>query len=203
MKGPCNVGIWQPVAKVIRATCEAHRAKPKRLPHAAADRASTAGEPAGPRGSGPGTGPDAPPGSPQPSALPYGADTPGRCRRTPHPQPPCRRASAAPGTVRPHGVDELSHRDKNFFIVGMKAYGRAPTFLMLTGYEQVRSIADELAGNHEAARIIELNLPETGVCNSRPQTSASGLLPDDAVNDSGGCCEPGSKKVAAASSCCV
>ena len=76
------------------------------------------------------------------------------------------------GTVKPHGVDELSHSDKNFFIVGMKAYGRAPTFLMLTGYEQVRSIADELAGNYKAARIIELNLPETGVCNSRPQGSA-------------------------------
>ncbi|QEK39204.1 NAD(P)-binding domain-containing protein [Candidatus Nesciobacter abundans] len=70
------------------------------------------------------------------------------------------------GTVKPHGVDELSHPDKNFFIVGMKAYGRAPTFLMLTGYEQVRSIADELAGNHEAAREVQLKLPETGVCNS-------------------------------------
>lgn len=77
------------------------------------------------------------------------------------------------GTVRPHGVDELSHPDKNFFIAGMKAYGRAPTFLMLTGYEQVRSIADELAGNHDLARRIELDLPETGVCSSTPQTSVS------------------------------
>ncbi len=72
------------------------------------------------------------------------------------------------GTVPPHGIDELTHHDKNFFIVGMKAYGRAPTFLMLTGYEQVRSVADELAGKHEAARRIELVLPATGVCNSRP-----------------------------------
>ncbi len=68
------------------------------------------------------------------------------------------------GTVKPHGVDELSHPDKNFFMVGMKSYGRSTAFLMLTGYEQVRSIADEIVGNHKAARIIELNLPETGVC---------------------------------------
>ena len=33
----------------------------------------------------------------------------------------------------------------------MKSYGRAPTFLMLTGYEQVRSIVAEIAGDHEAA----------------------------------------------------
>lgn len=79
------------------------------------------------------------------------------------------------GTVPPHGVDELSHPDKNFFIVGMKAYGRAPTFLMLTGYEQVRSIADELAGNHEAARQIQLVLPETGVCNVDLGEKSGGL----------------------------
>ncbi len=103
------------------------------------------------------------------------------------------------GTVRPHGVDELSHHDKNFFIVGMKAYGRAPTFLMLTGYEQVRSIADELAGNHEAARKIELNLPETGVCNSRPQTSEPATA-DFAVN--GGCCGAAVDPHAPADRCC-
>lgn len=98
------------------------------------------------------------------------------------------------GTVRPHGIDELSHPDKNFFIVGMKAYGRAPTFLMKTGYEQVRSIADELVGNHKAARIIELDLPETGVCNSKPQSS---------VSSGGGCCEVGSVETETqASSCC-
>lgn len=77
------------------------------------------------------------------------------------------------GSVKPHGVEELSHHDKGFYIVGMKSYGRAPTFLMLTGYEQVRSIAAELAGDHDAARQVELTLPETGVCNSRPQTSAT------------------------------
>jgi thioredoxin reductase len=70
------------------------------------------------------------------------------------------------GSVEPHGVAELSHPDANVFIVGMKSYGRAPTFLLLTGYEQVRSIADELAGNHEAARLVQLVLPETGVCST-------------------------------------
>jgi thioredoxin reductase len=70
------------------------------------------------------------------------------------------------GTVYPHGVDELAHPEPNFYIVGMKSYGRAPTFLLLTGYEQVRSIADELAGRPEAARRVQLVLPETGVCST-------------------------------------
>lgn len=70
------------------------------------------------------------------------------------------------GTVRPHGVAELAHPEPDFFIAGMKSYGRAPTFLLLTGYEQVRSIADELAGDHDAARRVRLVLPETGVCST-------------------------------------
>ncbi|THG30070.1 FAD-dependent oxidoreductase [Naasia lichenicola] len=70
------------------------------------------------------------------------------------------------GTVEPHGVAELAHPESNFFIAGMKSYGRAPTFLLLTGYEQVRSIADELAGNHAAARQVQLVLPQTGVCST-------------------------------------
>jgi hypothetical protein len=48
----------------------------------------------------------------------------------------------------------------------MKSYGRAPTFLMATGYEQVRSIAAALAGDVEAAGDVRLDLPETGVCSS-------------------------------------
>ncbi|WP_382310434.1 FAD-dependent oxidoreductase [Herbiconiux sp. UC225_62] len=70
------------------------------------------------------------------------------------------------GTVPPHGVTELTHPEPGFFIAGMKSYGRAPTFLLATGYEQVRSIADELAGDHRAARIVNLVLPETGVCST-------------------------------------
>ncbi len=71
------------------------------------------------------------------------------------------------GTVRPHGVAELSHPEEGVFIVGMKSYGRAPTFLMLTGYEQVRSVVAALAGDWEAANRVELVLPETGVCETR------------------------------------
>jgi hypothetical protein len=68
--------------------------------------------------------------------------------------------------VYPHGFDELGHPEKDFFVVGMKSYGRAPTFLLLTGYEQVRSVVAGLAGDLEAARRVELVLPETGVCST-------------------------------------
>ena len=70
------------------------------------------------------------------------------------------------GTVPPHGAEELKHPDANLFVVGMKSYGRAPTFLMLTGYEQARSVVSAIAGDWEAARRVELVLPETGVCSS-------------------------------------
>ncbi len=70
------------------------------------------------------------------------------------------------GTVPPHGAVELAHPERDFYLVGMKSYGRAPTFLLLTGYEQVRSIAAALAGDWEAARDVQLVLPETGVCST-------------------------------------
>lgn len=70
------------------------------------------------------------------------------------------------GTVRPHGEAELRQPEKNFYIVGVKSYGRAPTFLMATGYEQVRSIVAHLTGDQEAAKRVELDLPETGVCST-------------------------------------
>ncbi|HEX6893103.1 MAG TPA: NAD(P)-binding domain-containing protein [Chryseolinea sp.] len=69
------------------------------------------------------------------------------------------------GTVRPHGERELRHPDKDFYIAGSKSYGRAPTFLMATGYEQVRSIVAAIDGDMEAALNVELDLPETGVCS--------------------------------------
>jgi thioredoxin reductase len=76
------------------------------------------------------------------------------------------------GTVRPHGAYELAHPEPGFYIAGMKAYGRAPTFLLITGYEQVRSIVAEIAGDHEAAARVDLVLPETGVC-SRPDPAGA------------------------------
>jgi thioredoxin reductase len=80
------------------------------------------------------------------------------------------------GTVRPHGARELAHPEKDFYIVGMKSYGRAPTFLLATGYEQARSVVATLAGDQAAAERVELVLPETGVCNTT------------AVAGSAGCC---------------
>ncbi len=68
------------------------------------------------------------------------------------------------GTVRPHGEAELRQPEKDFYIVGMKSYGRAPTFLAATGYEQARSVVAALCGDWEAARAVQLMLPETGVC---------------------------------------
>ncbi|KGH47186.1 flavoprotein [Modestobacter caceresii] len=70
------------------------------------------------------------------------------------------------GTVPPHGHRELTHPDEGFYLVGMKSYGRAPTFLLATGYEQVRSIAAALAGDLEAADRVQLRLPSTGVCST-------------------------------------
>ncbi|MFJ3922634.1 FAD-dependent oxidoreductase [Streptomyces sp. NPDC090022] len=88
------------------------------------------------------------------------------------------------GTVYPHGVNELSHPEQGVYLVGMKSYGRAPTFLAMTGYEQVRSIAAALAGDREAAERVELTLPETGVCGG------AGLFdqPEAAEQSGGGCC---------------
>lgn len=109
------------------------------------------------------------------------------------------------GTVRPHGAKELAQPEPGFYLAGMKSYGRAPTFLMATGYEQVRSIVAEIAGDHEAAARVELELPETGICST-----------DFAEGDAGGCCVPAAtvekvaccapkpaiEEVKAASACC-
>ncbi len=93
------------------------------------------------------------------------------------------------GTVRPHGEKELRQPDKDFYIVGSKSYGRAPTFLMATGYEQVRSIAAAIDGDMEAALQVELDLPETGVCNTNAGDTAccgSASIPHKKVKAS--CC---------------
>ncbi|MFC8104320.1 NAD(P)-binding domain-containing protein [Streptomyces sp. NPDC057363] len=88
------------------------------------------------------------------------------------------------GTVYPHGHRELSHPEQGVYLVGMKSYGRAPTFLAMTGYEQVRSVAAAIAGDLDSADRVELTLPETGVCGG------AGLFdtPDAQQADGGGCC---------------
>lgn len=85
------------------------------------------------------------------------------------------------GTVRPHGHRELAHPEPGLYTVGVKSYGRAPTFLMATGFEQARSVVAAIAGDLVAADRVELELPETGVCSLSPADSSEG---DD------GCCGP-------------
>lgn len=92
------------------------------------------------------------------------------------------------GSVAPHGERLLAHPEPGFYIVGMKSYGRAPTFLMATGYEQVRSIAAALAGDRAAADDVQLDLPETGVCST----------------DLGGSCDaPAAMADASGDTCCA
>ncbi|MEP9381979.1 NAD(P)-binding domain-containing protein [Nocardioides cheoyonin] len=88
------------------------------------------------------------------------------------------------GTVGATGAADLAQPEPDLYLVGMKSYGRAPTFLAMTGYEQVRSVVAELAGDHEAAARVELQLPDTGVCGG------SGLYDDPAGASAGGCCAP-------------
>ena len=95
------------------------------------------------------------------------------------------------GTVPPHGFEELKHPETDAFVVGMKSYGRAPTFLLLTGYEQVRSIVAALSGDLASARAVRLVLPPTGVCTSEPGGAAEPAQPAEA-----GCCGSGPVQVA-------
>ena len=92
------------------------------------------------------------------------------------------------GTVPPHGVDELAHPEPGYYTVGAKSYGRAPTFLLATGYEQARSVVAALAGDWEAARDVQLDLPETGVCSSN-------LAYGGTADEASGCCSPAPQAV--------
>jgi hypothetical protein len=90
------------------------------------------------------------------------------------------------GTVYPHGVAELAQPEAGLYLAGMKSYGRAPSFLALTGFEQTRSIVAAVAGDHEAAARVELVLPESGVCGG------SGQFDGEPTEVNGGaCCAPG------------
>jgi hypothetical protein len=87
------------------------------------------------------------------------------------------------GTVPPHGHAELAHPEPGYYAIGAKSYGRAPTFLLLTGYEQARSVAAALAGDLAAADDLRLVLPETGVCQSQAVDAA--CCGTDAAADAG------------------
>ena len=100
------------------------------------------------------------------------------------------------GSVPPHGHRETSHPEPGFYTIGVKSYGRAPTFLLLTGYEQARSVAAAIAGDLAAADDVRLVLPETGICvDNDPEAMAS-----DAAA-AGACC--GGPAPAAVAACCV
>jgi hypothetical protein len=92
------------------------------------------------------------------------------------------------GTVRPHGARELAQNEPGFYFAGIKSYGRAPTFLMITGYEQVRSIVADIAGDREAAERVELMLPETGVCNRSAAPETNECCGGPALTDANACC---------------
>ncbi len=68
------------------------------------------------------------------------------------------------GSVTPHGASVLLQPEGDLYLAGMKSYGRAPSFLAMTGFEQTRSIVAAIDGDHDAAARVELVLPETGVC---------------------------------------
>ena len=105
------------------------------------------------------------------------------------------------GTVRPHGHAELAHPEPRYYAVGAKSYGRAPNFLMTTGYEQVRSVVAALAGDLAAADDVQLELPETGVCNTRFVTGESSGAACGIKPAASGCC--GGPAPAEANACCV
>ena len=68
------------------------------------------------------------------------------------------------GTVPAHGIAELAQPEPGYVIVGMKSYGRAPTFLLATGYQQVRSVAAALAGDPAAAARRDQGPPAAAMC---------------------------------------
>lgn len=110
------------------------------------------------------------------------------------------------GSVPPHGHRELSHPEPGFYTIGVKSYGRAPTFLLLTGYEQARSVVAAIDGDMEAADNVQLVLPETGICETdfvedgipccgtssadKPVERTPIAIPVVATRKSGGCCGP-------------
>ena len=105
------------------------------------------------------------------------------------------------GTVRPHGARELAHPEPSFYVVGVKSYGRAPTFLLATGYEQVRSVAAMLAGDVTAALEVRLELPETGVCSAPAAVEAASCCAPAAAS-AAACCGPVERAEAKAAGCC-
>jgi thioredoxin reductase len=95
------------------------------------------------------------------------------------------------GSVPAHGIAELAHPEPGYVIVGMKSYGRAPTFLLATGYQQVRSVVAALAGDRAGALHRDPGPPAAALCDSnrdllaraghRPAGSVAGPSAEAAV----------------------
>ncbi len=100
------------------------------------------------------------------------------------------------GTVRPHGHRELAHPEPDYYAIGAKSYGRAPNFLMATGYEQARSVVAAITGDIAAADSVQLDLPQTGVCS----TNLAGDVP---VKSDSTCCAVPAKAQSEKVSCCA
>jgi thioredoxin reductase len=90
-------------------------------------------------------------------------------------------------SVPAHGAAELAHPEPDLYVVGAKSFGRAPTFLLATGYEQVRSVVAALAGSHAAAvRVAGPLVAQPSTCSPGPTLAvdagcgASGGGPCDA-----------------------
>lgn len=60
-------------------------------------------------------------------------------------------ASADCLTQTTHGVETLLNPEPDFFILGMKSYGRSPHYLMRTGLRQIGEVFDHLAVSHKAS----------------------------------------------------
>jgi hypothetical protein len=71
--------------------------------------------------------------------------------------------------VPAHGEVELRHPEPNFYVVGSKSYGRAPTFLLPTGYEQVRSVVTSLASDADTSEHLEPVRRDAGTCSADPR----------------------------------
>ena len=97
-------------------------------------------------------------------------------------------------TVEPHGYHELRQPEPGFFLLGLKSYGRAPGFLLTTGYEQVRSVVSALVGDMEGAKVDPGSVRTGGACSApAAQVPAEvdgprGVELGPAPSGSAGCC---------------
>jgi thioredoxin reductase len=105
------------------------------------------------------------------------------------------------GSVPPHGHREVAHPEPGFYTIGVKSYGRAPTFLLLTGYEQARSVVAAIAGDMAAADKVNLVLPETGICQTDFAEDGEACCATPVAAKAASCC--GGPAVTIEDACCV